>query len=182
MYGRASGENSPSIQQPDRSRDRPLPAIGHRQTENGYRLYRVAESNWLLRPNNGGLPQRWREGRAPEPARCCGVRLPVRWRLSCQLLGRQCRPESGQKSPPTASPTSTTTSTAHRKRSEALPQGCSTDLACRPILRASIPASAGCHRRRASYAPGVSPAACCRPESPASPAGTASPLLRASSD
>src|ERR1035437_7822418 len=104
------GGNSPSVQQPDRSRDTPLPAIGHRQTENGYRLYRVAESNWLLRPNNGGLPQRWREGRAPEPARCCGVRLSVRWSLSCQLLGRQCQPESGQKPPPIASPTSTTTS------------------------------------------------------------------------
>src|ERR1017187_3271705 len=60
------------------------------------------------------------------------VRLPVRWRLSCQLLGRQCRPKTGQKSPPTASPTSTTTSTAHRKRSEALPHGSSTDAGWTP--------------------------------------------------
>src|ERR1035437_7893025 len=51
-----------------------------------------------------------------------------------------------------------------------------------PTPRASTPAFAGCHRHRASYAPAVSPEACGRPESPASPAGTASPPLRASSD
>src|ERR1019366_9264847 len=44
---------------------------------------------------------------------------PARWRASCQLWEQRCQPELGRRSPPTTSPTSTTTSTAHRKRSEA---------------------------------------------------------------
>ena len=107
-------DSSPSAQQPDPR----LSAITHRQMERGHSVYWVEESNWLPRPNNDCVPM-WREGRTARTRAMLRSSLPARWRLSWQPLERQCRPENGRKSPPTTSPTSTTTSTAHRKRSEA---------------------------------------------------------------
>jgi hypothetical protein len=91
----------------------------HRKTESGYSVYWLKEINWLTRPNNDGVVQWWRGGITARTHVLPRSSPPARWRLSWQPLEGQCRPESGRKSPPTTSPIWTTTSTTHRRRSEA---------------------------------------------------------------
>src|ERR1019366_3513083 len=94
-------------------------SVTHRGTDSPLIVYWLEENNWLPRPIKDCGTQRRRDGRRARTHALPRNSPPARWRVSCQLWEQRFRPELGRRSPPTTSPTSTTTSTAHRKRSEA---------------------------------------------------------------
>ena len=109
-----------------------------RKKDSGRRVYWLEEDNWLPRPSKDCEMQRWRDGRTPRMRALIRNSLPARWRPSCQLLEERRRPENGRRFPGTTSPTSTTTSTAHRKGSEAGFRGHAL-LGCSPSSARSVP-------------------------------------------
>lgn len=99
--------------------DRPSSPVVDWQRQNGGGVYYLEENNWTPLPTHDAVRRPWREGRTSRTRALPRSSLPDRWRLNCRLLGRRRPPESGPKFPPATSPTSTITSTARRKRSEA---------------------------------------------------------------